>query len=524
MKKLLITLLGIFCYITLVKATDLPTIIPYPNHVEIQDGEFQVKNTITVNANSDIDNEIQYFKKILSNEYSLHLKYGKNAQITFINKKKIDAEAYNINISAQKITVEYSTPSGCFYAIQTLRQMLTLRSNGHYSIKACEIKDNPQYAWRSFMLDEARHFKGKRFVKIMLDQMAYLKMNRFHWHLTDDQGWRIEIKKYPLLTNIGAWRDSTQVARVPKGTPAQYRPYPHGGYYTQDDITEIINYAKKLHITIIPEIEMPGHATAAVAAYPWLSASDAKKKVECSFGIFKSTYNIADKNVYNFLTDVLTEVINLFPSQIIHIGGDEVKYDEWLSNDKVKELIEKEKLNSPAALQVYFVNQISRFINSKGARMMGWNDIMGKNVHEWVTVENSQTELSPNTIIHFWKGDPALLKEAIEKGYDVVNSNHWDTYLDYTYTRLPLEKAYNFSPLPDGIKQEQQKHVLGSGCQMWSEYVPKVTDAYKQIFPRIAAYAEVGWTNKEQKDYKRFLIALEKTKRYWDSLGITYNE
>ena len=503
-------------------AADMPRIIPFPNHIEIGNEEIKIKGSLTIQAGIEIKNEINFLKKILAEDFSLQLKKSNKAQLTFTYKNGLQPEAYEIDITNKGINIFYTTNIGCFYAIQTLRQMLILHGNGYYSITTCRIKDNPQYSWRSFMLDEARHFKGKKFVKSILDQMAYLKMNRFHWHLTDDQGWRIEIKKYPLLTEVGAWRDSTQIARVPKGTPAKYYPEAHGGFYTQDDIKEIVDYAAQRHITIVPEIEMPGHATAAVSAYPWLSASNTKQKVSCSFGIFKSTYNVANDKVYTFLTDVLTEIINLFPSKIIHIGGDEVKYDEWLSNKEVKDLMNKEGLNSPAALQVFFVNRISRFINSQNARMMGWNDIMGKNVHEWVTVEDSHTELASNTIIHFWKGDPALLKEAIEKGYDVVNSNHWDTYLDYTYTRLPLEKAYNFSPMPEGIHPNKEKHVLGSGCQMWSEYIPKVTDAYRQIFPRIAAYAEVGWTCKEQKDYKRFSIALKEIKKYWDKYGITY--
>lgn len=523
MMKIYISIICIvFCAVVKMNATDVPCIIPFPNQIEIGKEEIMIKGNITVQAGKDIEREISYLEQILADEFFLKLEYSDKAQLRFLHKDGLQPEAYEIDITPESINVCYTENAGCFYAIQTIRQMLTLRSNGYYAIPVCRIKDNPMYLWRSFMLDEARHFKGKRFVKLMLDQMAYLKMNRFHWHLTDDQGWRVEIKKYPLLTEIGAWRDSTQIAAVSEGEVAQYYSEPHGGFYTQEDIKEIVEYAAQRHITIIPEIEMPGHATAAVSAYPWLSASNVKQNVSCSFGIFKSTYNVASDKVYTFLTDVLTEVINLFPARIIHIGGDEVKYDEWLSDKDVKALMKKEGLNSPAALQVFFVNKISNFINKQNARMMGWNDIMGKNVHEWVEVENSQTELASNTIVHFWKGEPALLKEAIEKGYDVVNSNHWDTYLDYTYTRLPLEKAYNFSPIPEGIQGDKQKYVLGSGCQMWSEYIPKITDAYRQIFPRIAAYAEVGWTCKEQKDYKRFIMSLREVEKYWDKLGITY--
>lgn len=520
-RTLLFSILNIF--LCSIWAIEKPQLIPYPNHLEMGNGELRIKNNLIIDIPTSMEQEYQVFSQLFADEYSLQLKKGKNAQLQFIKKAQLPQEGYEMVVSDKGINIYYSSHTGSFYAMQTLRQLMRLDGDGYYRIPVCKIADSPHYLWRSFMLDESRHFKGKDFVKTMLDQMAYLKMNRFHWHLTDDQGWRIEIKKYPLLTDVGAWRDSTQIARVPKGDPVSFRLYPHGGFYTQEEIKEIIQYASERHITIIPEIEMPGHASAAVAAYPELSPTQKPMRVSCTFGVLPATYNVADEKVYTFLTDVLSEVIDLFPSKIIHIGGDEVKYDEWLANDKVKALMKKEKFKNASDVQVYFVNRVSNFISSKGFRMMGWNDIMGKDLHGWHNAKaEADVKLSQNTIVHFWKGEPKLLTEAIESGYDVVNSNHWDTYLDYTYERLPLQKAYNFNPTPASISEKHRKHVLGLGCQMWSEYVPTVLDTYRQIFPRIAAYAEVGWTNESEKDYTRFLTALERIKRYWDTKGITY--
>jgi len=497
-------------------------ITPYPNSLIAQSGNFNFKNSITVSYDKEFSSEIGIFKDLFYNQFCINLINSTSGDIKITKSKTLQEGSYNLTVEKGGIKIESGSKSGSFYALQTLRQLITLQSDGSYNIPACTIADSPAFVWRAFMLDESRHFKGKEIVKKMLDQMALLKMNVFHWHLTDDQGWRIEIKKYPLLTQVGAWREKTQLKYAPKDSARVYYDYPHGGFYTQKDIAEVVEYALKRHIMIVPEIEMPGHATAAVDSYPWLSASGDIIKVTGDFGIFKSTYNVADEKVFTFLTDVITEVMALFPSKVIHIGGDEVKYDEWNASKEVKELMAKEGLKNPSDVQVFFVNRMSKFFDTKGYRMMGWNEIMGKNIHEWSAEENSQQTLSKNSIVHFWKGEPALLKQALEEGYDVVNSNHWDTYLDYTYTRIPLEKAYNFSPIPQGLDPKYSKNVLGSGCQMWSEYIPKVSDLFRQVFPRVAAYAEVGWTKSENKDFSRFLNSLNVLKRYWDTQGITY--
>jgi len=353
--------------------------------------------------------------------------------------------------------------------------------------------------------------------------MAALKMNVFHWHLTDDQGWRIEIKKYPKLTEIGAWRDSSEIDHFGSN---RYDGRRHGGFYTQEEIKEVVDYAAKRNITVIPEIEMPGHASAAIAAYPWLGTSGKQIKVPGKFGVQYDIFNVADPRVIHFLNDVMDEVISLFPAPIFHVGGDEVRYDQWKESTLVREYMRKNDLRTPAELQVFFTNNVSNILASKGRRMMGWNEITGDKLHEFQseTDTKGKQKLAPGTIVHCWKGDPKLIKEAIEKGYDVVNSYHSYTYLDYTYEAIPLEKAYNFNPVPEGLTEKQKGKVLGLGCQMWGEFIPTVNSMNLKIYPRLAAYAEAGWTQSSNKDYNRFLNVLDAFLKKWKQEGIIIEE
>ena len=443
-------------------------------------------------------------------------------------KAMLGNEGYLFESTKKNITIEAATKTGVFYGIQSLRQLLppdfelNAQQDRSIAVPCVQITDKPRFPWRAFMLDESRHFKGMEVVKDLLDQMALLKMNVFHWHLADDQGWRIEINKYPKLTEIGAYRKNTQTSRKsPERTG-----FPHEGFYTQEQITEIIRYAQDRHITIVPEIEMPGHAMAAIAAYPWLGVLGTTTEVPEIFGIMEDSYDISDPNVIQFLKDVLTEVIALFPGEIIHIGGDEVKFDAWKNSDEIQEMMQKEKLDSPTDLQIFFTNHISNFIDSVGYRMMGWNDIMGGNVHNWQASEDVETKqsLAATAIIHFWKGSLDLVNKAVTNGYDVVNSHHAETYLDYNYQSIPLPKAYAFDPVPEGLDKKHEDKILGSGCQMWSEWIPEVEQMERQIFPRLAAYAEVGWTPKVQRDFEQFQNALSILKERWKLLGINYYE
>ena len=508
-------------------------IIPNPQEVSIGKGTFTVNQQLNIVSSiasystasilqTNIENIAGYQIEIVESEKS-----GTEV-IQFKLNEKLAIEAYELIVSNTGIQIIASNSAGWFYGVQSLLQLFPepLESTENVSsieVPVVTIKDDPRFSWRAFMLDEARYFKGMDQVKMLLDEMAFLKMNVFHWHLVDDQGWRIEIKKYPLLTQIGSKRISTQVGALKWESPIQSAE-PHEGFYTQEEIKEIIKYANERHITIVPEIEMPGHSSAAIAAYPWLGTAKNEIEVPTIFGVSTDVYDVSDPKVYQFLTDVLDEVIDLFPSKVIHIGGDEVKYDRWKSSKSVQDYMKKKGLKTPAELQVYFTNNISQYLLSKDRRMMGWNEIMGHNIHGYQNEADSKSdqELAKGTVVHFWRGDLELLTLAAKNGYEIVNSIHTSTYLDYDYNKTPLSKAYDFDPIPEKLDPKYHDKVLGTGCQMWGEWIPTNGQMHFQVFPRIAAYAEVGWTEKKNKNFDTFKTSLTKLQKRWKQKGIYY--
>ncbi|AYN69237.1 glycoside hydrolase family 20 [Euzebyella marina] len=506
------------------------SIIPKPNFIKVEKGSYKLSGKTSIVASEDLENEVVYLKEILKsgfNESPKLKRKGKGIilELDSTKSQKLGEEGYELSISDDGIKFTAAQPRGIFYGIQTFRQLLPKEfeyenKKALIELPFLTIVDKPRFSWRAFMLDESRHFKGMSTVKKLIDQLALLKMNTFHWHLTDDQGWRIEIKKYPQLTKIGSQRKDTQTARKSDERTGE----PHGGFYTQDEIREVIEYAKERHITIVPEIEMPGHATAAVASYNWLGTLGTTKEVSETFGKLDESFNVADPKVIRFLKDVLDEVMLLFPGKVIHIGGDEVNFEPWLKNHVIVDYMKSNNLNSPMDLQISFTNEMSNYIDKAGKRMMGWNEIMGHDIHEdrGYTATETSERLASSAIVHFWKGELDLIGKAVEDGYDVVNSNHWDTYLDYTYKRLPLAKSYAFDPIPDGLEEKYHSKIVGFGTQMWTEWVPTVASMEKQIFPRLAAYSEVGWTNLSDKNFEQFQQALKRLKYIWEVQGVEY--
>lgn len=454
---------------------------------------------------------------------------GESADVLFKAVEGLEPEAYRLQVMSDQIVISASGAAGYLYGVQSLQQLLTndtSESNpevNKWLVPSVDIEDAPRFKWRAYMLDESRYFHGEAFVKQILDQMALLKMNVFHWHLIDDAGWRVEIKKYPLLTEVGAFRKDTEIGTWGSGKTSGE---PHGGFYTQEQIKAIVAYAAERNIAVVPEFEMPGHSSAAIAAYTWLGTAGEDIDVPVTFGRHYDNYDVTKIEVEQFVKDVLLELFELFPSKVIHIGGDEVGYKVWEDSKHVQEYMEANGINTPADLQIAFTNKISKFIEEHGRRMMGWNEIMGVNIHEGFEEKkddkDAETALAKNVVVHFWKGDLELATDAAKKGYDIVNSLHSNTYLDYNYKSISLEKAYNFNPIPEGLEAQYHKNILGTGCQMWSEWTPTNKDVERQTFPRIAAYAEVGWTPLEQKDYESFKAALKKLQSHWDSLGINY--
>jgi len=535
-KRLSILALAVTCIwsVTLHGESDGPArVVPRPRKMEVRsDSEFLIDADTCIVCNSPEAGEVgEMLQRYLQPASGLRLSVveGKplpdSINLTLdASLKELGAEGYVLLSGPEGVKIKARESEGLFYGAQTLRQLLPpeiyseKRQPGvRWGVPSVRIEDSPRFEWRAFMLDEARHFKGMEVVKMLLDQMAALKMNIFHWHLTDDQGWRIEIKKYPKLTEIGSKRDATHIAR---GGPNPFGGPPHSGFYTQDQIREIVAYAAARQITIVPEIDMPGHASAAIAAYPELGTTGEQIEVAVKWGKHPNAINAADEEVYRMLEDILDEVAELFPGPVIHIGGDEVKHGQWEESAEIAELMEREGLDDMSEVQMYFTNRIAEYLAGKGRRVMGWNEIIG---HDLGDVDNPAfRQLPRDAIIHFWKGSQRKALEAIERGHEVVNSAHSYTYLDYGQWKTSLRRAYKFDPLFKGLDEKYHDKVIGLGCQMWSEWVPTVDRLMEKVFPRLAAYAEVGWTAAGRRDYVSFVDRMHAQCQRWDIQGIDY--
>ncbi|MFI5452189.1 beta-N-acetylhexosaminidase [Pedobacter sp. UC225_61] len=507
-------------------------ILPQPLSVSYGKGSFSLGQQVVLLSPGRLANERRALEEMLLGEFGLVL--GKpavrNGIIVLSFERRLQAElgleGYQIVVAGDSVVISSAGSAGIFYGIQSLRQLIKKNSDGGLTVPQVTIKDRPRFAKRIFMLDEGRHFKGMQVVKSVLDEMAVLKMNTFHWHLTEDQGWRIQIKKYPLLTSVGGFRDSTESS----GWGAKVKTFKrerHGGFYKQEEIREIVAYAAARHIEIIPEIDMPGHSTAAIAAYPWLSASGQQIPVAANWGVLPNAYNVADPKVMGFLKDVLSEVMDLFPSKIIHIGGDEVDYSSWKNSAMVTGFMSDKKLSSPAELQMWFTGEIAGFLSARGRTQMGWNDIMGKKLLDHFNTDSADykvgLKLAPEAIVHFWLGDKTMMVDAIRGGHQVVNAFHKNTYFNYGYDQISLAQAYGFEPVPAGLSSAESSLVLGVSCQLWSEYVSDVETMNYQLFPRLAANAEVGWTAAGNKDYSSFTSRLNYFLSRWKDKGIIYS-
>ncbi|WP_082591990.1 beta-N-acetylhexosaminidase [Candidatus Symbiothrix dinenymphae] len=490
------------------------SVLPEPQQVAYSKGSFKLKDKLTIAFPPKLANEATYCRDVarhVSAAANPILQEGKKSgDITLVLDASVlskHPEGYILDIQSKGIVIKANAPAGILYGIQTLRQLLgaALEASGQAGTIQCgTITDYPTLGWRAFLLDEARHFLGKEVVLKLLDNMSRLKMNVFHWHLVDIQGWRIEIKKYPELTKTGAARDNSSFNKS------------FASFYTQEEIREIVAYAAARHITIVPEIEIPGHSGAAIASYPWLGSAD--------------VLNLTNPAVEDFIKDMLEEIIALFPGNVIHIGGDEVTYRYWKNTPSIVQYMQEHNILSPADLQVSFTNRIAHWLAAKNRRIMGWNEVLGKVIPDYwrpmLPEDHIITQpLTSNAIVHCWEGNIDLIRETIQEGYDIVNSFHLLTYLDLLGNKyIPLEKAYSFQPVPEGLTAEQQKKVLGLGCQMWTEQVPDEQNMNTKVYPRIAAYAEVGWTAPEKKDYNSFLKRLDYFLAEWEKQGIRYGQ
>jgi len=503
------------------------SVIPMPLEVNITEGYFTLsaESRIYIDAQSSIES-VNLFNNFLKKRYkvdALNLdQLSSEASIRVILNKESEPEAYQIHVDQARIEIN-GGEAGIFYAFQTLLQLIE-EKEGRLQIPSIAIKDKPEFAYRGLMIDVSRHFRTLDEMKEIVDLMAHFKLNRLHWHLTDDQGWRLEIKKYPKLTEIAAWRDATIIGQYGNFKPFIYDGKKHGGYYTQEQAKELVRYAAERKITIIPEIELPGHSSAVLAAYPEFGSYEMKngvsvqgmnvlkKENSTSYnneistsvpGFWGVHYNIfgPKQETFQFLEDVLTEVMEIFPSDYIHIGGDEVPKDHWITSEIAQEVIRKNELKDEHELQSYFIKRIESFLNKNGRNLIGWDEIL-------------EGGLAPNATVMSWRGEAGGIAAA-KMGHDVIMTPNSHMYIDHGQGKqadeplficcyLPLEKVYSYHPRPVDLTKEEQKHILGVQANMWTEYVPSFTKMQYMVFPRILALAEVAWMPKEKKDYDSF--------------------
>ncbi len=429
-------------------------------------------------------------------------------------------EGYTLSVAPDGIVIRAPHSAGLFYGAQSLLQLLPPPATGDAVclIPCVQIEDQPRFPWRGMMLDVSRHFFPKEDVEALLDAMAWHKLNTFHWHLVDDQAWRIEIKKYPRLTEVGAWRKSIGFGLDPKAGTAYRADGSYGGYYTQADIREVVAYAQARHIVVVPEIEMPGHASAALMAYPQFSCTGGPFTTDLPGGVFDGIYCVGNEQTYPFLQDILAEVFDLFPGPYIHIGGDEVKTDNWKHCVKCQAVLHRQGLTNESELEGYFIRRLETFINARHHNLIGWSEIR-------------EGGLAANATVMDWFGGAV---EAATSGHDVVMSPLADCYFDHYQSRdhaaephsiggyLPLSQVYAFEPMPTNLPAAYQAHILGAQANLWTEYIPNFKHVEYMVFPRLCALAEVDWSPRAARNWEDFLRRARVGTARLGLLGVNY--
>lgn len=498
-------------------------IIPYPASVEIMHGSFIMDKNTSIILIDDVLNvnhiEVELFNNWLFEHFGFKLRVVNtlkdNLNSIQIRSEKIESEKYELNIQGSKIAIKASG-EGLKNAFESLKQLIYFgKQDNNFNIPSCFIIDSAHFQWRGMHLDVSRHFFDKAFVKKYIDYISMYKMNVFHWHLTDDQGWRIEIKKYPKLTEIGAYRKGSMIGHYNQHL---FDTISYGGFYTQEDIKEIVAYAKLKHVTIVPEIEMPGHAKAALAAYPQLACTTGPFEVEKQWGVFDDVF-CPKPETFQFLEDVLSEVIALFPGTYIHVGGDECPKERWKKCADCQLLIKHKGLKDEHELQSYFIQYIEKFLNKSNKKLIGWDEIL-------------EGGLAQNAAVMSWRG--------IEGGVAAAKLNHYvvmtpgtHCYLDHYQGHpsmeplaiggfTPLEKVYAYNPIPDELNEKESNYILGAQANIWTEYISTSKGIEYAAMPRMAALSEVLWTPQEHKNSQRFLTNIQAHFNYLDLYQINY--
>ena len=531
------SILAVSCsnkYQETVNSDDDYQIIPKPKELNIAKGRFLINSKTKIICVKSLAQEAGYLSKILNTTLGVDLAIdssaNKNGNIKLeLNHTIANREGYTLSVEYDAIIISGKTATGIFYGIQSLLQLLPIEiENGdndaiEITIPAVEINDSPRYAYRGMHLDVGRHFFSVASVKRYIDLIAMHKMNTFHWHLTEDQGWRIEIKKYPKLTEVGGFRKGTAVGLAgTRNAPYTYDDIKYGGFYTQEEIKEVVAYAGARHITVIPEIELPGHSSAALAAYPQFGNTKGPYEVAKRWGIFNETFAPTEET-FAFLEDVLSEVMALFPSKFIHIGGDEVLKKEWEESAYAQEVIKREGLKDENELQSYFIRRIEKFLNANDRTIIGWDEIL-------------EGGIAPNATIMSWRGIEGGIAAA-KQHHTVIMTPGTHCYFDYyqvggeeqkkealtgskRYTSV--EKVYSYEPTPSVLTPEEKKYILGAQGNVWTEYMPSWDLVEYNVLPRMTALSEVVWSSKKNRNWEDFRMRLQHIVIRYDALGYNY--
>ncbi len=488
-------------------------LIPWPRSVSPREGSFEWNRATRVVAVGDDSvrrvaaSLVERVAPALGFRPALDAARGENTVVLRLEPSLLEVEGYQLRVDQGGVELVAKNAHGLFYGIQTIAQLLakpldsrSAAAAAPCALPAVEIDDAPRFAYRGLHIDVARHFYPIAVVKRVIEQMARLKLNAFHWHLTEDQGWRIEIKTYPRLTEVGAWRKQTLIGHG-QSEPKHYDGIAHGGFYTQTEVREVVRFAAERFVTVVPEIEMPGHSLAILAAYPELGCSPGPYDVATRWGIFEDIL-CPREETFTFLENVLSEVIELFPGKYVHVGGDEAPKARWKSSEFVQRLKVEQHLRDEDEVQSYFIRRIDRFLASRGKALVGWDEIL-------------EGGLSPNATVMSWRGVSGGI-EAARQGHDVIMTPTTHAYFDYHQGPteleppgiggfLPLQTVYDFEPVPAELSADERRHVIGAQANLWTEYIKQESHLEYMLFPRLFAMSEVTWTPAAARNYAAFL-------------------
>jgi len=494
-------------------------IIPTPTEQTINNGYMEIKNSPEIITDYEFNSAATLLKDALKKLGFSSEKKTKN-KVKFSLNKSLNDEEYFLRINSNEIAIESSTETGAIYGFQSLNQLMSLNlSNGVIKLQNQVIKDSPRFKYRGMHLDVGRHMYPVDFIKKYIDGLAMLKFNNFHWHLTEDQGWRIEIEKYPELNNIGSYRDSTLIGHY-TDKPWQFDKTRYGGYYTKKEIKEVVRYAEGRGINVIPEIEMPGHSQAAVSSYPEFGCTGEQVGVAPLWGVFKEIY-CSKNETFDFLEEIIDEVVELFPGKYIHIGGDEAPKTNWKACGNCQNVINREKLKDEHELQSYFITRMEKYINSKGKQIIGWDEIL-------------EGGLAPNATVMSWRGISGGI-EAAKMNHEVIMTPNATCYLDHYQAKdttneplaiggyTPIEEIYNYEPIPDELDESLHKYIIGAQGNVWTEYMKTSDHVEYMVFPRIFALSEVVWAENRPSfdDFKSKVIGMYPV---LDKMDINYSK